>query len=140
MQFKMKSQLKISELAAATGSSSETIRFYEQKGLLPLPARSASNYRLYGEEHVKRLQFVRHCRSLDMTLEEIRRLLAFRDAPGEECNSVNDLLDRHIADVTTRIEELKALQMQLVDLRSQCGHTRLSGECGILRELDKCSS
>ncbi len=140
MQLKNESQLKISELAAATGSSSETIRFYEQEGLLPLPSRSASNYRLYGEEHVKRLQFVRHCRSLDMTLDEIRRLLTFRDAPDEECDGVNDLLDRHIADVTTRIEELKALQVQLVELRSQCGHTRLSRECGILRGLDKCSS
>src|SRR5690606_9458021 len=71
--------LKIGELALQTGSSVETIRYYEQQDLLPQAMRSASNYRLYGDEHVKRLQFIRHCRSLDMTLDEIRTLLSFRD-------------------------------------------------------------
>ena len=128
---------KISQLASATGSSTVTIRFYEQEGLLPRPSRSAGNYRLYGEEHVKRLQFIRHCRSLDMTLDEIRRLLAFRDAPDTDCEGVNTLLDKHIGHVTTRIEELKGLQIQLAQLRKQCGDARLSSQCGILRELDK---
>lgn len=129
--------LKISQLATATGSSAETIRYYEQEGLLPLPLRSAGNYRLYGEEHVKRLQFIRHCRSLDMTLDEIRRLLAFRDAPDADCEGVNTLLDKHIGHVTTRIEELKGLQVQLAELRKQCGDARSTSQCGILLELDK---
>jgi Cd(II)/Pb(II)-responsive transcriptional regulator len=129
--------LKISQLAGATSCSTETIRFYEQEGLLPLPLRSAGNYRLYCDEHVKRLQFIRHCRSLDMTLDEIRRLLAFRDAPDADCEGVNTLLDKHIAHVTTRIEELKGLQIQLAQLRQQCGEARQTSQCGILRELDK---
>ena len=129
--------LKISQLAGATGSSAETIRFYEQEGLLPLPLRSAGNYRLYGDEHVKQLQFIRHCRSLDMTLDEIRRLLAFRDSPDADCEGVNTLLDKHIGHVTTRIEELKGLQIQLAQLRKQCGDARQTSQCGILRELDK---
>ena len=91
---------KIGELALQTGSSVETIRYYEQQNLLPQALRSASNYRLYGDAHVKRLQFIRHCRSLDMTLDEIRTLLSFRDTPEENCAGVNTLLDKHIEPVS----------------------------------------
>jgi Cd(II)/Pb(II)-responsive transcriptional regulator len=129
--------LKISQLAAATGASPETIRYYEQEGLLPQPARSAGNYRLYGDEHIKRLQFIRHCRSLDMALDEIRLLLSLRDAPEANCDDANMLLDKHIEHVTTRIEELKSLQSQLIQLRLQCGDARPARQCGILRELDR---
>jgi hypothetical protein len=74
---------KSGELAGHTGSQVETIRYYEREGLPPAPARSESNYRLYGPTHVARPQFIRHCRSLDRTLGEIRRLLSFRDTPDE---------------------------------------------------------
>jgi DNA-binding transcriptional MerR regulator len=72
---------RIGQLAMHAGSKIETIRYYEQQRLLPQPARSGGNYRLYGAEHVKHLQFIRHCRSLDMTLDEIRTLPDFRDTP-----------------------------------------------------------
>lgn len=129
--------LKISQLATATGASAETIRYYEQEGLLPQPARSAGNYRLYGDQHIKRLQFIRHCRSLDIALDEIRILLSLRDAPEANCDEVNMLLDRHIGQVATRIRELKSLQSQLEQLRAQCGDARPARHCGILLELDK---
>lgn len=127
--------LKIGELASLTGASVETIRYYEQQDLLPPPPRSAGNYRLYGSAHVKRLQFVRHCRSLDMTLDEIRTLLDFRDTPEENCAGVNALLDKHIGHVAHRINELKALQVQLKDLRSSCRSVQSMQECGILHGL-----
>lgn len=127
--------LKIGELALQTGSSVETIRYYEQQDLLPQAMRSASNYRLYGDEHVKRLQFIRHCRSLDMTLDEIRTLLSFRDTPEENCAGVNTLLDKHIEHVSHRIKELKALQTELKQLRSRCLSTQTVEECGILQGL-----
>ncbi|MCV6070998.1 MerR family transcriptional regulator, partial [Escherichia coli] len=69
--------MKIGELAQTAGTGVETVRFYEREGLLPLPARSSGNYRVYNGEHVDRLAFIRHCRSLDMTLDEIRVLLRF---------------------------------------------------------------
>ncbi|WP_395400953.1 Cd(II)/Pb(II)-responsive transcriptional regulator [Pseudoduganella sp. UC29_106] len=128
---------KISQLAIATGASTETIRYYEQEGLLPQPARSASNYRLYGDEHIKRRQFIRHCRSLDMSLDEIRLLLSLRDVPEASCDGVNTLLDKHIDHVATRIQELQSLRSQLEQLRSQCGETRSARQCGILLELDR---
>ena len=68
--------MKIGELAKITDCQVETIRYYEREGLLPQAPRSESNYRIYGAEHTERLGFIRHCRSLDMTLEEIRVLLA----------------------------------------------------------------
>lgn len=129
--------MKIGELSSHTGSSVETIRFYEKQKLLPSPSRSSGNYRLYDASHVERLQFIRHCRSLDMTLEEVRALLGFRDGPYENCTGVNDLLDRHIGHVAGRIKELKALQGQLKELRKQCSASQLVRECGILQGLSQ---
>jgi Cd(II)/Pb(II)-responsive transcriptional regulator len=88
--------MKIGELAKAAHTQVETIRYYEREGLLPETARTDGNYRMYAEEHVDRLSFIRHCRGLDMTLDEIRVLLRFKDAPHENCAQVNDLLDEHI--------------------------------------------
>lgn len=127
--------LKIGELAKRTGSQVETIRYYEQEGLLSEPTRSDANYRLYGSAHVERLQFILHCRSLDMTLDEIRNLLAFRDAPEENCEEVNVLLDEHIEHVTERIRNLQALKIQLKDLRSLCHSTQSAKDCKILQKL-----
>src|SRR3546814_18807643 len=67
-------------------------------------SRSDGNYRLYGEEHIERLQFIRHCRTLDMALDEVRMLLQYRDTPNEDCGDVNALLDEHIHAVEMRVE------------------------------------
>lgn len=127
--------LKIGELAARTDCPVETVRYYEREALLPAPTRSQGNYRLYGEAHVERLQFIRHCRSLDMTLDEVRSLLQFRDAPEQNCGEVNNLLDKHIGHVAHRISELKNLQLQLKKLRAQCDTAQATRDCGILQGL-----
>lgn len=127
--------MKIGELADATGTPVVTVRFYEVEGLLPIPARTSSNYRIYGVEHVERLAFIRHCRSLDMTLEEIRLLLEFKDAPQADCGAVNALLDAHIDHVAERIAELKSLEKQLKALRAQCEDIQAGKDCGILSTL-----
>jgi Cd(II)/Pb(II)-responsive transcriptional regulator len=131
----MSIRLKIGELAKRTGTLPETIRYYEREGLLTGSARTAGNYRLYTEVHLERLQFIRHCRSLDMTLEEIRTLLSFRDAPDENCSQVNLLLDEHIKHVYNRIEELKLLEQNLRRLRSLCRRTQAAKDCAILQSL-----
>jgi Cd(II)/Pb(II)-responsive transcriptional regulator len=114
----------------------ETIRFYEKEGLLPLPPRSTGNYRLYGKLHVERLLFIRRCRSLDMTLDEIRRLLQIRATPRDDCSAVSALLDKHIRQVGTRIAELEQLRDQLHSLSLRCSGTRTAEHCGILQQLD----
>lgn len=127
--------MKIGELAQATGTPAETIRFYEKEGLLAGPMRTEGNYRIYGQEHLERLAFIRHCRFLDMALDEIRALLKFKQSPQENCAGVNDLLDAHIGHVAHRIRELRALEKQLKSLRDQCAIADAAGECGILKEL-----
>ena len=127
--------IKIGDLAKRTGCQVETIRYYENEGLLAKPSRSNGNYRLYGEDHVERLQFIRHCRSLDMTLSEIRALLRFRDTPDENCGEVTILLDEHIGHVTNRIAELRSLERQLRSLRGLCLKSHAAAQCGILQGL-----
>lgn len=129
--------MKIGELAAATGTQVETIRYYEREGLLPMPARTEGNYRVYDPAHVQRLAFIRHCRCLDMTLDEIRVLLHFKDVPTENCGEVDELLDEHIGHVVSRIKELKALERELRALRAACSEGRSAADCGILGGLEK---
>ena len=127
--------MKIGVLAQAAATAVETIRYYEREGLLPEVPRTESNYRVYGEDQVERLAFIRHCRSLDMTLDEIRVLLHFKDAPAEECGAVNAMLAEHLEHVDTRIRELRALQKQLRELREACLHSTRAADCGILNGL-----
>ncbi len=112
--------MKIGELAARAGCDVQTVRFYEREGLLEAPRREASGYRAYEDRHLTRLHFVRHCRALGISLPEIRQLLALAADPAQACGPVNELLDRHIALVARRVQELQALQQQLVALRSTC--------------------
>src|SRR3546814_241174 len=96
---------------------------------------SDGNYRLYGEEHIERLQFIRHCRTLDMALDEVRMLLQYRDTPNEDCGDVNALLDEHIHAVEMRVEELMQLKRHLIVLRQKCASTAPTASCGILQAL-----
>ncbi|MCF6267281.1 MAG: Cd(II)/Pb(II)-responsive transcriptional regulator [Desulfuromusa sp.] len=129
--------MKIGELAKLTGCSVETIRFYEKGGILSLPLRGAeNNYRLYDQKHVEQLLFVRRCRSLDISLDEIKRLLQLRNAPQEDCTEVSDLLDTHIHQLNEHLSELERLKQQLEALRLRCSGAHTAEQCGILRELD----
>jgi len=127
--------MKIGELSLATKTPVETIRFYEREGLLQQAPRSEGNYRIYSQEHAERMAFVRHCRQLDMTLDEIRVLLRFKDEPHAPCGEVNALLDEHIGHVATRIGELRQLERQLKALRAQCAGVHEAAQCGILNGL-----
>lgn len=129
--------MKIGELAKLAQTQAETIRYYEREGLLPQARRSEANYRVYDQSHIQRLAFIRHCRSLDMTLGEIRTLLHFKDAPQENCSEVNVLLDEHIEHVATRIRGLRTLEKELKSLRLQCQVGNASADCGILSGLEK---
>ena len=126
--------MRIGELAERAGCDAQTVRFYEREGLLEEPARDGSGYRSYDERHAARLAFVRHCRSLDLPLAEVRQLLDFAAQPTQSCAQVNDLLDEHIALVKRRILALRTLEKQLVSLRKTCdGDT--SHPCAILQSF-----
>lgn len=125
--------MKIGELAARTGCQPVTIRYYEQAGLLPVPPRSEGNYRVYTRAHEERLLFIRNCRALDMSLDEIRQLLDYQDNPSGDCSEINALVEAHIEHVSSRIKVLQQLQDKLVALRQRC--TGAEPSCSILQEL-----
>ena len=128
--------MRIGELAQASGTPVETIRFYEREGLLPAPDRMQGNYRIYAQMHAERLGFIRQCRNLDMALDEVRVLLRFKDAPQADCGEVNALLDEHIGHVAHRIRELRVLEKQLRALRAECATPHAAKDCGILQGID----
>ena len=127
--------MKIGELALVALCTVETVRYYEKAGLLPKPARTSGNFRLYGPEHVERLRFIRNCRALDMSQEEIHKLLGLMDQPAEGCGAINTVFDQHIAHVDERIRELMHLKEQLAMLRQQCQTEQAVDACGILQGL-----
>ena len=132
--------MKIGALSGATGTPVETIRYYEREGLLPPPARADNNYRMYLPAHVERLAFIRQCRSLDMTLDEVRALIQLRESPAQDCGEINTLLDEHIGHVAQRIRELRVLKKNLQALRARCASPHALAECGILDGLDRAAA
>jgi Cd(II)/Pb(II)-responsive transcriptional regulator len=129
------SSVKIGGLAALTGCSVQSIRYYEKEKLLPPTRRSEGNFRLYGSATVEQLKFIKHCRSLDLSLVEIRQLIELNLQPGMQCDDVNNMVDAHIEQVALRIKELQHLQKQLNSLRDSCSINRTVKECGILKNL-----
>jgi Cd(II)/Pb(II)-responsive transcriptional regulator len=127
--------LKIGDLAKSAATPVETIRYYERRGLLPAPSRTAANYRHYNSDHLHRLLIIRRCRALDMTLDEISALLGLMDGPTANCSGVDTLVDEHIEHVKQRIEELQALHTQLCALRGRCNVPGPGRDCGIVATL-----
>ena len=105
--------MRIGQLAAQTGYSVRTIRFYEQRGLLPAPSRTLAGYRSYDEDAVARLRFVRSAQALGLSLAEIAEVLRIRDHQGPPCSYVAELLDTHISALDARIKELTDLRDEL---------------------------
>lgn len=125
--------MRIGELSATIGISVETIRYYEKEGLLCQPDRSASNYRVYTKHHLEDLALVVFCRSIDMSLDEIRTLLKLKHSPNESCEPINDAIDDKLIEIDKRIKRLQALKAELQRLRSKCLKHGTVGECEIVK-------
>lgn len=126
--------IRIGELAKLTGSQIETIRYYESVGILPEPQRSANNYRYYGLSHVRRLGFVRRCRELGFSLEEVRKLLDMIDGKHFSCAEVQQAAASHLADVQVRQADLQRMEASLSELVSRCSGGENS-DCAFLEAL-----
>ena len=131
----METSMRIGELGQATGVDIETIRYYEKAGLLPAPARSNNGYRAYNSAHLERLAFIRHCRALEISLADVKRLLGFVAHPNSDRGDIDRLIDAQLDRVKARLKSMRALEQQLTALRGRCGTSHVSGECGILHEL-----
>jgi Cu(I)-responsive transcriptional regulator len=112
--------MKIGELARATGTVVETIRFYEKIGLMPPPARTGGNYRSYTPEHLRRLSFIRHARGLGFDVAEIRSLLDLSDKPTADCAEVDRIATGHLEAVERKIARLEALRGELARMVGVC--------------------
>ena len=114
--------MRIGELARRAGTTTKTLRFYEQAGLLPEPERTPSGYRDYDKGVLDRLAFVKAAQAAGLSLAEIREVIAVRDDTGPPCQHVVALLDAHAADLDARIAELTALRDDVGRLRERARH------------------
>ena len=124
---------RISQAAAMSGVTPANIRFYEKEKLLKSTARGDNSYRMYSDGDIHQLRFIRACRALDMSLDEVRTLLGLDLNNKSDCATARDALDEHLAHVRTRLRELKALEKDLKALRGRCDG--LDTTCHIIEAL-----
>ena len=124
---------RIGEAAKRSGVAAANIRYYEKERLLSAGVREDNQYRLYSDSDVHRLRFIRLCRAMDMSLDEVRTLLALDWGRKADCDAARDTLDAHLQHVRTRLAELQALESDLLALRSRCDGS--DATCHIIEAL-----
>jgi len=125
----------IGELSRRTGVNTETVRYYERIQILPAPPRTASGRRVYGAAESRTLTFIRRARELGFALDEIRTLLALSAENGRAtCAEVRELAVRHLADIRTKIADLRAMEQALAETVARCEAGQLAG-CPVIETL-----
>ncbi len=125
---------KIGEIAKQVGLGNETIRYYEQTGILPSAERAQNGYRLYSDDHLKRLRFIKRSRELGFSLEKIRSLLSLSDKADMTCKSVKTIAEGHLEEVRRNIADLQAMEKSLTEMVQPCSGDN-SKSCPILDVL-----
>ena len=123
----------IGEAARRSGVAVETIRYYERASVVPLPDRAASGRRLYDSAGIARLRFVKRCRDLGFSIEDIRTLLALSKPGSKACSDVKRIGEGHLRDVREKIADLTRLESALAEMVAECGEQK--PECPVLRQL-----
>lgn len=143
LELGMTSTIHIGEAAKLAGVSVDTVRFYQKLGLVHVPARSTSGYRLFNQDQIHNLRFVRHAQDLGFSLSEIRDLLALRQKP-HACAEVQSMLKRKVADVREKIKSLALLEAELAKALRNCDRELYSKRaikhkdcCPLLSRLDE---
>ena len=129
--------LTVGHLAKQAGVNLETIRFYERRGLLPKPPRSASGYRLFPVEAARQLRFIRRAQELGFSLTEIRELLSLRLSRGTTSADIRTRAKAKIVDIEARIKSLGSMKKSLRKLTKVCDGCVPMAECPILESLDR---
>jgi MerR family copper efflux transcriptional regulator len=128
--------LTTGQLAKQARVNRETVRYYERRRLLQRPSRSAAGYRVFSDDAVQRLRFIRHAKMLGFSLEEIKELLALRIHSIDTCERVRERTQTKIADIEGKIETLQRMKRSLSELITACSRRRKTDECPILDCLD----
>lgn len=129
-------ELTIGRLAKQTGLATETLRYYERRGLIAPHQRTASGYRLYRTEAFRRLRFIRRAQALGFSLDEIAELLALSDDPGQSAAAVKQFTQAKIDDIESRIRDLERMKQGLTALEQRCPGHGSTRECPILAALN----
>lgn len=129
-------KLKIGEVAKRADVGIETIRFYEREGLIHCPFRLPSGYRLYSEEAVRRIQFIKNAKELGFSLKEISELFSLRVKSKTKCGDIKKRAEAKVADIDERIKTLQRMKNALKKLVSQCKGTGPVGDCPILENFN----
>ena len=130
------SPLTIGGLSQHTGCNIETIRYYERIGMMPKPPRTQGGHRLYTQEHLKRLTFIRRSRELGFSLEQIRDLLRFVDGGRYTCSQVKVVTLEHLEEVRARMKDLKRLEKVLKTMALQCDRGKVP-DCPVIEALSR---
>ncbi len=128
--------LTIGELAKRAHVNRETVRYYERRRLLPRPSRSMSGYRIFSEEALRRLRFIRHAKVLGFSLDEIKELLALRVNSIDACDRVRERTQTKLADIEKKIQALQQMKDALSELVTACARRGKTSDCPILDSLD----
>jgi len=129
--------LTIGHLASASGVNLETVRYYERRGLLPKPPRTASGYRLFPIEAAQRLRFIQRAKELGFSLKEIGELLSLRVSPTTTSAGIRAKANSKIADIRSKIRTLESMERALRKLTKSCPGCGPLAECPILESLDR---
>lgn len=124
----------IGDLAMRSGTKVQTVRWYEQVGILPEPARTAGNQRVYTQRDLDRLIFIRRGRELGFSLDEVRRLLSLADRSDMSCEEADVIASAHLDEIQGKIARLRSLEAELERMLSQCRHGTVSG-CRVIEAL-----
>jgi Cu(I)-responsive transcriptional regulator len=130
----MTNRLSIGQMAKAGNCKVQTIRYYEEVGLLATPERSEGNQRIYNQQDRERLSFIRHSRELGFSLDQIRQILLLSDNPNHTCSEVDQIANRHLKEVESKIARLQSLQKELKRMIAQCTGEKVA-DCRIIKVL-----
>ena len=130
----MAERYSIGQMARIGNCKVQTIRYYEQIGLLPEPERSAGNQRIYNRAHTNRLGFIRHSRELGFSLDRIKEILALTDDPSHSCETVDQIARRHLLEVESRIKRLQSMRKELKRMIDRCSGNKVA-DCRIIEAL-----
>jgi Cu(I)-responsive transcriptional regulator len=128
------SDLKIGDLARATGTGVETVRWYEKVGLLARPPRTASNYRSYGHSDLMRLSFIRRARDQGFSIDQIRTMLDLSDDRSRDCATIDAIASENLTEIDRKIADLTALRGELANMVVSCRGGTVA-DCRILEAL-----
>ena len=126
--------IPIGKLAAVASTKVQTIRYYEEIGLVKPFRRTEGGHRLYDPEDVRRLKFIRHARELGFGIDEVRELLKLSDNPQTSCSVADRIAGAHLKQVELRLAKLQALRKELKRMVEECGHGRVS-QCRVIEVL-----